>query len=358
MARISITCGTENATIRYTTNGSEPTEASGVYSSPFIAEGITVKAKGFKSGLAPSAVASKAIPQENPVSWTTVSIGTTVNLFEAAYGNGRFVLVGNGVIFYSTDGKTWTQATQPLTGYIYSVAFGNGRFVTCGMSSASDRATQIAYSTDGVTWTAVSQSVVPKWGQRIGFGAGKFVISGWNTSNKTAMAYSTDGVTWYPCTFSGLTRYAYSFAYGAGKFIVCNGGGGQAYSTDGVTWTTITDNFKNAGLSSAQNIAYGNGLFVATNPSGGAAYSTDGITWATFTQSRLSNIYASFFGYGKFLFGGISSDGSGKYTIAYSRNGTTWQSTLPAYGTKIGGFAYGNGRFVLVGSSGLVAYNG
>ena len=274
MARISITCVTENATIRYTTNGSEPTEASGVYSSPFIAEGITVKAKGFKSGLAPSAVASKAIPQENPVSWTTVSIGTSVNLFEAAYGNGKFVIVGNGVIFYSTDGKTWTQATQPLTGYIYSVAFGNGRFVTCGMSSASDRATQIAYSTDGVTWT------------------------------------------------------------------------------------TITDNFRNAGLSSAQNVAYGNGLFVATNPSGGAAYSTDGITWATFTQSRLSNIYASFFGYGKFLFGGISSDGSGNYTIAYSRNGTTWQATLPAYRTKIGGFAYGNGRFVLVGSSGLVAYNG
>ncbi|MBV5337668.1 MAG: chitobiase/beta-hexosaminidase C-terminal domain-containing protein [Deltaproteobacteria bacterium] len=49
---VSLSCGTVGATIRYTTNGSEPTVASMLYSTPIpVNATATLKAKAFKSGL-------------------------------------------------------------------------------------------------------------------------------------------------------------------------------------------------------------------------------------------------------------------------------------------------------------------
>ena len=56
---VTITCATAGATIRYTLNGEDPTETSSVYSSPIaVTETTTVKARAYKSGSNPSAVAS------------------------------------------------------------------------------------------------------------------------------------------------------------------------------------------------------------------------------------------------------------------------------------------------------------
>lgn len=52
---VTIDCGTEDAIIRYTTDGSEPSEASAVYSSPILIDSYTVlKVKAFREGLDPS----------------------------------------------------------------------------------------------------------------------------------------------------------------------------------------------------------------------------------------------------------------------------------------------------------------
>ena len=54
---ISIACLTPGATIRFTTDGSDPTAASATYSGPIIyTNGVVVKARAFKSGFADSAV--------------------------------------------------------------------------------------------------------------------------------------------------------------------------------------------------------------------------------------------------------------------------------------------------------------
>lgn len=64
---VSISTSTPNATIRYTTDGSEPTSTSTVYSSPIsVSSTTTIKAKGFRDGWTPSATAS-----------ATYTIGTT-----------------------------------------------------------------------------------------------------------------------------------------------------------------------------------------------------------------------------------------------------------------------------------------
>ncbi|MEW5803153.1 MAG: chitobiase/beta-hexosaminidase C-terminal domain-containing protein [bacterium] len=57
--RVTITCNTEGAVIRYTTNGNDPTEQSTAYTGPLVVTtDTTVKAKGFKSGYTPSDTAS------------------------------------------------------------------------------------------------------------------------------------------------------------------------------------------------------------------------------------------------------------------------------------------------------------
>lgn len=64
---VSITCETENAVIRYTTDGSEPTETSTTYTEPFqVSATTTIKAKAWKTDLAPSftAIANISFPEQ------------------------------------------------------------------------------------------------------------------------------------------------------------------------------------------------------------------------------------------------------------------------------------------------------
>lgn len=54
---VSISCATSGATIRYTTNGNDPTSSSSVYGGPLtLTSTTTLKAKAFKSGMSDSAV--------------------------------------------------------------------------------------------------------------------------------------------------------------------------------------------------------------------------------------------------------------------------------------------------------------
>lgn len=58
---VSISCATSGATIRYTTNGSDPTSSSTTYTGPItVSTSTTIKAKAFKAGMTDSATASAA----------------------------------------------------------------------------------------------------------------------------------------------------------------------------------------------------------------------------------------------------------------------------------------------------------
>ena len=80
------------------------------------------------------------------ISWTA-SNHNNGNMSAVAYGNGRFVAVGNGVASYSTDGISWT-ASNHNNGNMLGVAYGNGRFVAVGDHQVA------SHSFDGISWTA------------------------------------------------------------------------------------------------------------------------------------------------------------------------------------------------------------
>jgi hypothetical protein len=87
---VSISCATSGATIRYTTNGSEPTATSTQYTAPIrVSSTTTIKAKAFKSGINDSATASAAYTINSGYSaWapnTAYSVGAIVSYNGSSY---------------------------------------------------------------------------------------------------------------------------------------------------------------------------------------------------------------------------------------------------------------------------------
>ncbi len=111
---VTINCSTEGAAIRYTTNGTDPTEASSIYTSPLeITSTTTIKAIGFKDGWARSATAS-----------TTYTISELVAAPEfdppgGSYTSTQYVRItcstNGATIRYTSDGSDPTDTSAPYT---------------------------------------------------------------------------------------------------------------------------------------------------------------------------------------------------------------------------------------------------
>jgi hypothetical protein len=135
-----------------------------------------------------------------------------------------------------------------------------------------------------------------------------------------------------------------------------------AYSTVanlGTTWSSNTTAVLNL-----YSLAYGNGVYVAVGGASGTATavsSTDGATWISRTPTALATGYYSAVTYGA---GGNTSGtfvaiNNGALITSYSNNGAAWSAggSLPAGYTTTVSVAYGNNKFVTLGSDGKVAYS-
>lgn len=118
---VSMSCTTEGAVIRYTTDGSEPTDNSPAYTTPVtLTKTATVKAKGFKSGSTPSDTASVtytakvATPALSPAPGT-FSSPTSVSMSCATQGT---------AIRYTIDGTEPT-ASSPAYAAALTLTAGN-----------------------------------------------------------------------------------------------------------------------------------------------------------------------------------------------------------------------------------------
>jgi len=95
--QVTINCATDGATIRYTTNGSEPTETNGtVYTTtPInISSTTTLKAKAWKSGMEPSSVATAVYTFPTPVA--------NIAAFKSAPTGAVYKITGDVTFVYRT----------------------------------------------------------------------------------------------------------------------------------------------------------------------------------------------------------------------------------------------------------------
>jgi hypothetical protein len=113
---ISISCGTEGALIKYTTDGSEPTNASDPYIQPiYIDMEKTIKAKAYKSGYTPSATVTGHYTIDYIVSNPTFDPDPNV-VYTIPQGITISSETQGASIYYTTDGSTPNQNSTLYTG--------------------------------------------------------------------------------------------------------------------------------------------------------------------------------------------------------------------------------------------------
>lgn len=130
---------------------------------------------------------------DNGTTWSTMTSGTTVFLANIQYLNGNFVACGGqggstGTVISSTDGITWTTRVSGFADDFNAVTYGNGLYMVVGDGGT------IRTSPDLVTWTSrTSGTTVPLYG--VAYGNGRFVAGGGTFSTPT-LRVSTNGTTW------------------------------------------------------------------------------------------------------------------------------------------------------------------
>lgn len=235
------------------------------------------------------------------------------------------------------------------------IAYGNGKYIAMGWQSASSTSTCfITRSTDGVTWTTPENMDRV---DRLIFANARFV--GWSGG---LMSVSTDGgYTWTrfstPSVPSGYGSFSLSdIAYGNGRFIaVSKSSGYTAISMDGVNWSTPNRNGTNS--LPLYSIIYGNDQFVAVS-SKNVCISSDGESWTTtpvacFEQSNCQWT-ASAFGNGTYVV--VGSSGMIGYCSS-STDGVNWSVPVQTRNVNWYDVTYMNGFFVACGSEGYISYS-
>lgn len=263
-------------------------------------------------------------------------------LFDAAYGNGVFVAVGNrGTITHSTSGNDWAAAhtigEPPLSG----VVFGNGVFVAVGGAN-------IFTSTNGLAWAPCAVRVDLSL-LSVVFANGRFVAVG-----NDAIVTSTDGVTWSDATLQFATqRQLRDVAFGNGTFVAVGDGRSVPaiwISSDATNWSPVST----SPVEELESVAFGNGLFVAIGDDGALYTSPNGTSWTARDSTVGSRLLGVSHGAGRFV--AVGSRGR----ILSSANGTSWNRETSGTPDRLNSVRFANNLFVAIGENGttLTSPNG
>jgi len=231
--------------------------------------------------------------------WDIVPSGAS-SLSHAAYGAGRFVVVGDG-IKQSGDAFGWG-GTSGASAQIAVVAFGDGKF-----AALSKTGTNVYTSEDGQSWTSASASGAAADMADMVFGGGKFVAVG----KAGKGCFSSNGTSWTSFTLNPDDDFT-AVKYGTSSFLALGAKGSVYKSDNGETWKQLAGNSVN----SYKQIAFGNNKYVAVGDSG-VSVSSDGLKWER--KSSAKNLTGVAFGANKFV--AVSSDG---VIITSNADGETW----------------------------------
>lgn len=286
------------------------------------------------------------------------------------YDSGSFIaivrpreLFFSNVIVYSNDGINW-QGTDGVGGRLRSLTRGDHGVAAVGdMSSDFGMYALACCSADelfvesitsppaGVDWQSQPLESESLW-KGITFGNGLFVAA----SNDGESMSSVDGTSWQSSDMPSAPG-PYSLAFGGERFVgVVFGSQDTVYSDDGINWQTSrmepARGDRPQSVSAWSDVVYGQNQFVAVSTGGGIQTSPDGVTWKRRINSGKiggTTLRGVAFGNGKFL--AIGS--SGKEQAYISSNGASWEPLdVPAgHWQEI---AFGNGRFVAVGYDGQI----
>jgi len=279
---------------------------------------------------------------DDAITWTTSlsSIGSYImNVF---FNGSRWLAVGgNGLIYYSDDGKLWTLATT-LSGELRTIAYSStlSRWIVGGQYGAS-------YSDDnGITWSAITLLRVSTQCWSIVWN-GTYFIAAVSGSGSNFIMRSSNGISWTDSSSGNILVGSMALAVDPTtptKIVAVgqNGSSTTAYSSDGGdNWLTGQDIFS-AGY--GYRVACDNsGNFVAMGVVSGfsptCAYSTNGgANWFTNNITEFANGFSVVFSssLNKWIVGGSNGTSNIGTLSAYNGTFTTATSAITGPITGVG----------------------
>ena len=287
--------------------------------------------------------------------WTNENLAPGVNLGQwFSDGKKSFItsepanIQGSwGAYMYSEDGTTWTY-TNPteLTFMTYGVASNNaGTYVMVGRSETSgSKAYDIAYSTDGKKWTITrpfGYSSDPPDLLNVQWINNQFVSCG----QSGGLMYSADGITWM-WEFTGVQSTLSNLVWNGSQYLVVGGMDTVLTSPDLQKWTKhvvgANTDFHQIIWDGSRYIGYTDHL--SNNDVESMMTSTDGATWTITPTNQPHNLYSLAFGNGKYV--AVGSYG----TIATSPDGLTWSVVNEPTGHTLYSVNTNGSQFLAIGS--------
>ena len=277
--------------------------------------------------------------------WNTNVVSLNGNWTSVAYGNLKFVGVGNSgdgirAIVSVDNGKSWSVSTTPSYDW-RSVTFGNNLFVAISYDG------YCMSSPDGVTWTLGGYFGYTGF-VSVCYGLGLYVAV--NNEN-ILLARSYDGSVWVIET--DLLECS-SICFGNNQFVAIGKENGALTSSDGVNWSLQTQ----SNSASWSSIAYGNGLYVATQNfnntfiGSSVVISSDGITWtlqSTIPEARDNQWSSICYDGSQFIAVDKGFYGVNSGSVMTSPDGLTWTLQITPGQTFWTTVTSGNGVIVALG---------
>lgn len=264
------------------------------------------------------------------ISWTKNLDMASYQYNGIAYGNNKFVVIGNdGIIKTSEDGVSWKLAKSGTVQTLSSIIWDGKQFIAVGSEGT------IISSPDGYNWSA-RMSGTKEWLTGIAYNGSLYVIVG---SNKIKLR-SNDGVKWYQkrCG-SNLNKVASN-----GNIFVGVGGDPNEASieitNDGVNWKILS--FLELPF---KGVAWGQGRFIAMNEDT-ILVSTDGLNWSqscVMQDQMFCNVICS--GKDFFLLG---------ENILKSNNGKTWFELYSKSKYILSDMVWDGNKYIAVGNGIIV----
>jgi uncharacterized repeat protein (TIGR01451 family) len=264
----------------------------------------------------------------------TISVlPTRGTLYKIAYGNSRYLSIGDGgTIVSSTDFNAWTIPTSPTTNRLEGIVYSGTKFVAVG-----EKGTVIT-STDGVSWTAQSSGNTNDL-KSIAYGSGTFVAVG----SKGTIITSSDGVSWTTRTFDNVNLTA--IAFGNARFVAVGTSGTIWVSTNnGVGWNDYT--WHTAAALNA--VTYANSKYVVVGTGGLILTSSDSVSWSQSAVATTEDFQAvAYFNSAFFALGPFG-------TVFLSADGVLWDNSGILGLDPLLGVAVGNNNLVASGKNGAL----
>lgn len=347
-ASISLTSPVIGATIRYTTDGSEPSAENGnIYTGSFELVGTkTVKAIVMKEGLTDSAIARLEITVIVPDIVLEKEDGTAVDNCKVIIVNMDAYETFTGIVFrYTTNGSEPTETSPVMDAEIevttncivkvkgFSEDFGN---VDTASITINDLKVQTPL-VDGEQGSIMPDYFVemtyfpdPDFDFLLGnvqFVHDRYFATFYDSNNISGYSYgvqySFDCITWHNIPDLGKNSPMNTVTYHNGKFFVCSNGLVQ-YSENGIDWNDVRlSNINNSAM-----VLYGNDEFFIFYNANNNYRSSDGVVWTKFSVSLSGYTFigsSAIFDGSRFVGTcAITKDGNIIRKPIYSYNGVNW----------------------------------